>query len=125
MVGLDEEALICDFVEVYHVFDWRSLPVKMAATLAAGLGEDSRIMRKISGTSVTTETLLLATIADALHVLVWQNTKDGAKGRNRPMLIAEKLTETPKKESGFSSADEFRKWRESVLIGSENEWPDR
>ena len=118
MVSLDEESLICDFAETYHVFDWRSLPAKTAATLAMGLGADSRIMRKMGGVPVTMDTLLLATIADALHVLVWQNTKDGSKNRNRPVLIAEKLTEAPKEESGFDSVAEFRKWREE-LIGSE------
>lgn len=120
MVSLDEEALICDFAEAYHVFDWRSLPVRTAATLANGLGADSRIMRKMSGLPVTMDTLLLATIADALHILVWQNTKDGTKGRNRPVLIAEKLTETPKEESGFDSIADFRKWREE-LIGSDED----
>lgn len=120
MIGLDEEALICDFAEVYHVFDWRSLPLRTAATLANGLGANSRIMRKISGVSVTMETLLLATIADALHILVWQNTRDGAKGRNRPVLIAEKLTETPKEESGFETIADFKKWREE-LIGCDKE----
>ena len=115
MVSLDEEALICDFAETYHVFDWRSLPVRTAATLAIGLGEDSRIMRKLSGVPVTVETLLLATIADALHILVWQNTKDGTKGRNRPALIAEKLIQTPKEETGFNTVDDFRKWREEMI----------
>ena len=119
MVSLDEGALICDFAETYHVFDWRALPVRTAATLAMGLGADSRIMRKMSGVPVTMDTLLLATIADALHVLVWQNTKDGVKGRNRPALIADKLTEAPKEESGFDSIAEFRKWRED-LIGSDD-----
>lgn len=120
MIGLDEEALICDFAEVYHVFDWRSLPLRTAATLANGLGANSRIMRKISGVPVTMETLLLATIADALHILVWQNTRDGAKGRNKPALIAEKLTETPKEESGFETIADFKKWREE-LIGCDKE----
>lgn len=124
MVGLDEGALICDFAEAYHVFDWRSLPLRTAATLAMGLGADSRIMRKLGNSPVSMNTMLLATIADALHILVWQNTKDGAKGRNRPALIVEKLTETPKEESGFESVADFRKWREE-LIGSDEECPDR
>ena len=123
MVSLDEGALICDFAEAYHVFDWRSLPVKTAATLAMGLGADSRIMRKLSNSPVTMETMLLATIADALHVLVWQNTKDGAKGRNRPVLIVDKLTETQKEETGFDSIADFRKWREE-LIGCDEECRD-
>ena len=121
MVGLDEDALTCDFAEVYHVLSWRALPVKTAATLAMGLGPDSRIMRKLSGVQIKMDTLLLAAIADALHVLVWQNTKDGAKGRNRPTLIAEKLLEAPREELGFDTVEDFRKWRDSML-GSEEEW---
>lgn len=123
MVGLDEDALTCDFAEVYHVLDWRALPVKTAATLAMGLGPDSRIIRKLSGVPITMQTLLLATIADALHVLVWQKTKDGAKGHNRPILIAEKLLEVQDDDPGFDTVEDFRKWRDSML-GSENEWQD-
>lgn len=119
MIGLDEEALICDFAEVYHVFDWRALPLKTAATLAMGLGANSRIMKRISGMSYDMETLLLATIADALHILVWQNTRSGSKGKNFPTLIAEKLTETPKESEGFDSVEDFKKWREE-LIGCDN-----
>lgn len=115
MISLDEGALICDFAEAYHVFDWRSLPLKTAATLAMGLGADSRIMRKISGSPVSMDTLLLATIADALHILVWQNTKDGSKGINRPALISEKLTETPTEKEGFETIEDFKKWREELI----------
>ena len=111
MVGLDEDALTCDFAEVYHVLDWRALPARTAATLAMGLGQESRIMRQLSGVPVTIQTLLLAAITDALHVLVWQNTKDGAKGRNKPTLIAEKLMETQHEEIGFDTVEDFRKWR--------------
>ena len=123
MVGLDEDALTCDFAEVYHVLDWRALPARTAATLAMGLGQESRIMRQLSGVPVTIQTLLLAAIADALHVLVWQNTKDGAKGRNKPTLIAEKLMEAPHEEIGFDTVEDFRRWRDSML-GSEDEWQD-
>lgn len=119
MIGLDEEALICDFAEVYHVFDWRSLPVKTAAILALGLGPNSRIMRKQCGVSVPLDTLLFATMLDALRILVWQNTEDGAKGRNKPEMFSKLLTETPQEESGFNDIDEFKKWRDS-MIGSDS-----
>ena len=122
MVGLDEDALTCDFAEVYHVLSWRALPARTAAALAMGLGPDSRIMRKLSGVPIAIDTLLLATIADALHVLVWQRTKDGASGRNRPVLIAEKLLETPAEDLGFDSIEAFHSWRESML-GSEDQCP--
>ncbi len=124
MVGLDEDALTCDFAEVYHVLDWRALPARTAATLAMGLGPDSRIMRKLSGVPVTMDTLLLATITDALHVLVWQNTKDGAKGRNRPVLIAEKLLDSQTDDEGFDSIEAFKAWRDE-MTGSDDSWPDQ
>lgn len=124
MVGLDEDALTCDFAEVYHVYDWRSLPARTAATLAMGLGPDSRIMRKLSGVPITMETLLLATIADALHILVWQNTKAGARGCNRPALIAEKLLDVQKEEEGFDSIEAFKAWRDE-MTGSEDSWRDQ
>lgn len=119
MVGLDEGALTCDFAETYHVLNWRALPARTAATLAMGLGPDSRIIRKMAGVTTSIHTMLLAIIADALHVLVWQNTKDGVKGRNRPPMIAERLSSTEGAESlGFDGADEFRSWR-AEMLGSE------
>jgi hypothetical protein len=44
-------------------------------------------MQKITGAPAPAETLLLATIADATRLLVWQNTKDGRKGKNAPASI--------------------------------------
>lgn len=117
MAALDETALICDFAEVYHVLDWRQLPVFTAAALAAGLGPNSRIARKITGAPVDTDTMLLAMIADALYVLAWQNTKDGAKGRNRPKSIMQTLLGGEKKAqetSGFDSVEAYEEWRAAM-----------
>lgn len=119
MISLDEGALICDLAETYHVFDWRALPARTAATLAMGLGPDSRIIRKMCNISLPIETMLLVTIADALHLLVWQNTRDGRRGRNRPELIAERLTGRPAEE-GFLSVEEFKAWREEMTGGKQN-----
>lgn len=123
MVNLDEGALICDFAEVYHVLDWRALPVLTAATLAMGLGPNSRIMKKISGTPADAETLLLAMIADALHVLIWQNTKDGVKGRNRPKSIMQTILGggKDKETESFESIDDFRAWHATMTGGKTNE----
>lgn len=119
MVVLDEASLICDLAEVYHVLDWRSLPPFTAATLAHGLGPDSRIARSISKTPIKTDLILLAAIADALRILVWQNTKDGHKGRNAPKSILGMLLgkEEEKTSAGFDSVDEFRAWHESMTGG--------
>ena len=120
MIGLDEVALRCDFAEVYHVLDWRVLPAHMAAALALGLGPDSRIMRKMCGVDVSTNTLLLAIIADALRILVWQNTKDAACGRNKPTLITDAILSGKKESAGFDTIEEFNKWR-SEMLGSDND----
>lgn len=122
MVVLDETALICDFAEVYHVLDWRALPVRTAAALAAGLGADSRSMKKLSGAPADVQTLLLAMIADFVHILAWQNTRDGVKGRNVPQSILRALLGKAEDagEEGFDSVDEFLAWHASMTGGSSN-----
>lgn len=114
MIVLDEDALICDFAETYHVFDYKSLSVDMAATLAKGLRNNSRIKMKAMGLEVDSSTLLLARIADNTAYNLYAKTKDAKYGRNRPKSMVEALT---KKESdklkGFDSgADFLRKWEE-------------
>ena len=42
MVASDEDALICDFAETYHILDYKALPLKLRATLASGLRDSSR-----------------------------------------------------------------------------------
>ena len=121
MVAADEAALICDFAETYHLYDYRELPARRAALLACGLRPESRIVQKISGAKAPTETMLLALIADALKILVWQNTRDGTKGRNKPTSIVEAiLGEEKETAEGFDSAAEFEAWRASMLGGENN-----
>lgn len=91
MVSADEDALICDLAETYHVFDYRSMPSKLVATLAAGLSENSRSKRKIAGLPHPAETLLLAMAVDRLSYLVWAKTEDGQKNRNRPESVYMRL----------------------------------
>lgn len=119
MVSLDEGALICDFAETYHVFDWRALPIRTAATLAIGLGPDSRIMRKLSGTQWPLNTLLLAMIADGVRIVSWQLLDQKARrGKTPPKSILEQLIdEAPEKAGGFDNVEDFRKWRASQLEG--------
>lgn len=121
MAVLDEAALICDFAETYHIYDWRSLPARYAAILASGLRPDSRIMLKISDTAVPINTMLLATIADATRVQAWHETKDGQRGRNAPKslleLITKKIGDRVEPGRGFDSAADFVKWRENMLGG--------
>ncbi len=117
MIAADEDAVICDFAETYHIYDFRSLPLCYAAILAGGFREDSRIMQKLSDQRVSTDTLLKAAAVDALNLLVWMKTKDGQKNRNRPESIVEKLTaaELPSELRAFDTAEEFEKARKEIL----------
>lgn len=126
MLSVDENALICDFAETYHIYDLESLPVTTVAILACGLGEDSRIMKKISGTNVSPQMLLLAHAVDRLSILAWQQTKDGAKNRNRPASIVEQLLNSSKPNrlrrvvTVFNSPAEFEEQRKRIMERGQN-----
>lgn len=114
---MDEDALVCDFAETYHLLDYKALPLRTAAALFVGLKPSSRIMRKLSGQPTDDITALLAIIADRLGLLLWAQTKDGQKGRNRPKSIFDVITgrEKPQKTRGYSSVAEFEAAREKIL----------
>lgn len=119
MVAKDEAALRCDFLETYHVFDYRALPARQAALFACGLREDSRIKMKLSGAPVPLRDMLAAITADAARILVWLNTEDGVKGRNRPRSIVDALLNGPTGGDGFATPEEFMAWREAMLKGED------
>lgn len=70
IIHLAENELICDLAEIYGIYDYRQLPVKTVAVLAAGLGDKSRIKKKITGVKLDIELQLLAVIADRLGALM-------------------------------------------------------
>lgn len=106
MIKLDENALICDLAETYQIYDYRSLPVKLVATLSAGLRDESRIKLKAAGLPVSLETIILAAIADNLTML-----RAGMDRRNRskPFLFTEAINGENKKQKvrGFKTVQEF------------------
>lgn len=120
MIATDEQALICDLAETYGVYDYKALPVKLLATLSSGLRDDSRIKKEIAGVSESNNNLLLATIADGIRNLQWMQTKDGAKGRNRPESILEELLgeSTPDKDvQAYLTAEDYERERRRILGG--------
>ena len=123
MIGLDEDALICDLAETYQIYDYRQLPPTRVAVFACGLRENSRIKMKASGQIVPTDTMLLAGISDKLSMLVWFQTEDGQKGKNRPTMLTGLLTKSePDNEKDvivFNSGEEFEKRRKELLVGGE------
>lgn len=51
---------------------WRRLPLRLAATLAAGLPRDSRSMQRLAGQKAPESLLLQAAVVDSLHGIEWQ-----------------------------------------------------
>lgn len=114
----NKDELICDFAEYYHIYDVEGLPINTLAVLSCGLPEHSRTMLKVNGMKVPPNTLLLAAAVDRLNTLVWFQTEDGHKGRNRPQSIVETLLS--RKSEGkdwltFLDGAEFEKRRQMIL----------
>ena len=101
MIADGEDELICDFAETYHILDWRALPLRTAARLAAGLPPDCRVRRKLCELRVPFDTLLLAQIRDYLAVFHWWRTEDGRHGRNPPKLFSEVLVGEQEKQTNI------------------------
>lgn len=112
-----EDELICDFAQFYHILDWRALPLRRAAVLACGLPADSRIMRKLSGSSLSPMETMVAGCVDRLSMMVWMNSRDGQKNRNRPPSILSELNKKNEKPMSFSSAAAFENARNQILKG--------
>lgn len=122
MLAEDREALICDLAETYGIFDMRALPAGLLATLSVGLRNNSRIKMKLAGAKTDPDLLMLAAAVDRLSLLVWAQTKDGAKGRNRPASIVDQLnrggSRKEKDVAAFESPEEFEAARARILRGS-------
>lgn len=123
MLQTDEDALVCDLAETYHIYDWKSYPMRLIATLAAGLRDDSRIKMRLAGCRVRPSFLLSAMTVDALNVLAWQQTEDGHKGRNAPERIARILLgeEDQKEHAAFDTPEEYERRRKEILEEMDHE----
>lgn len=121
MMVIDEDALICDLAETYHIFDYRELPCTKVALFAAGLRENSRIKMKIAGMKYPLETMVEVAMLDRVSVLLWLQTKDGQNGTNRPeSVMAKLLGEQPNKEVvAFRFGEDFEKCWNAITEGAE------
>lgn len=119
MVRTDEDALICDLAETYHIYDWRKLPVRFVAILAYGLSDESRIKLKMTGKKVGTDTQLLALILDGVNWLVWSKTEDAERNINQPDSMFDRLMGSSQSSNnvGFETADDFEAARAKILGG--------
>lgn len=113
MIELNEDALICDLAETYHIYDYRSLPVKLVATLSAGLRDDSRIKMAAAELPASQDTLLLALIADRVEAFRYGFSADAEKGINQPESIFATIMGDDRKRKNntgvksFATSEEF------------------
>lgn len=91
------------------MLDWRSLPVRLAATLASGLPPDSRCMMHLAGQKLPEKTLMDAAAVDALHRIEWRLI--GCPGSRPPDSILAALTDPDTGDAGnvqsFDSPEDF------------------
>lgn len=116
-MAIGEEELVCDFAETYHILDFKSLPVHLAAILAVGMRDESRIKMKLRGDSLSRGDGLLAMIYDLFAGYIWAIA--GGKG-DRPasvygMMSGEK--EASGSIRGFETPEEFEEERKKLLGG--------
>lgn len=109
--------MICDLAETYHVLNYRELPPALVATLVAGLGESSRVRRKMAGVNTSAELSVLALIYDKLSLLLWSRTKDGQKNRNKPTSLYRMLNQKPKERNleVFDTGEDFDCARQAMI----------
>lgn len=121
MIKIDEDALICDLAETYQIYDYKQLPPTRIAVFSCGLRDDSRIKMKLSDQFVSIDTLLLSRISDSLSMLVWFQTEDGQKGKNRPTPLVDLFTKdtgNQEKENDvvvFNSGKDFAEVRQKLI----------
>lgn len=100
MISANENALICDLAETYRIYDYRSLPAKLVATLAAGLRDDSRIKTELAGLKGDSKEIMLAYIFDRLGQVLYALC--GGKG-DAPETIADKYFIEKKQKTEYQS----------------------
>lgn len=116
MIATDEDALICDLAEYYHIIDYQSISLNLLATLAYGLREHSRSRMLLSGMHDLPENLLLTKISDELTAIRYGLT--AKRDDERPTMMSSLIFEKrePKKETkSYESGDDFRaEWQRRI-----------
>lgn len=119
MINTDEDALVCDLAETYHIYDMRELPPSKVAVFSCGLRENARIKMIMSDCNMDTSNILLATCADYLGLLVWMKTENGQKNINRPTSLVNLILNKEEKNKtdviGFDTPEDFEAYRKEVL----------
>jgi hypothetical protein len=121
-----EDKLIGDLAQYYHILNYENQPPHLIATLVSQLPSESRLVMHYSNKTITLNQVLMATMIDNLQTLVWQNTKNGHKGQNRPEAMLDTLLHKNEKKKNdnskenlmaFDSPEEYELWRRGKING--------
>lgn len=120
-MSVDQDALICDFAEIYGIYDLRGVPVFTLATLAAGLRENSRIKMRLSGIGISRMEALAAAAVDRLSMLCWAQTEDGQRNENPPksmisILLNQEEGQERKVQTYKNGRDFDRAWKDATGV---------
>lgn len=117
------DELAADLAQYYHILDFSQHPPGLVATLTEQLPDDSRVKRRLTGFGCTRLEFLTALAVDRLSLLVWAQTRDGQKGRNRPKSIAQALMggdDPDQKTEIFDSPADFEETRAALIAQAQN-----
>ena len=107
MVANYHDELVCDMAETYGIFDIKRVPVRLLATLAVGLRDDSRVKRAKSKITVDDKTIMLAYIVDLLRGVGFEDPNS----MRRYYLVPEERNES--QHEVFNSPEAYRaRWQE-------------
>ena len=103
---------MCDFAQYYHVMNWRALPVRLAATLAAGLPPESRSLMLLHGQSLTAVQIMQAATLDGVNALCWRFDRLMGSKEKPPDSVLHALLGSPAQEDSgavqsFATPAEF------------------
>lgn len=118
MLAMDRNAIICDLAETYQIYDYKRVPGRTLGILAAGLGPDTRIGKKINGVRGNVADVLLAQILDGVRFLCWVQTEDARKKRNYPKSVAsEFFVAEDVNKAKKTTIEDFERIRKKVTGG--------
>lgn len=86
--------------------------------MTAGLPEDARIMKALTGKQYGTDTRLLALIVDLLQMQMW--ARGGRRG-SAPQSLYKAMSDIVTEEFGFDTPEEFEAARQRVIDNHEDE----
>ena len=97
------------------MYDFRTVSPAIAAALALGLPDDSRVKRAISGAKYSFGERLMMLIYDRVNWLCWTKTKACQHGGDPPLPLEEQLRQNLERAEeqrlmGFDDPDELLRY---------------